>query len=97
MILRIAVRIQTLEWDRRSHWYKNVCGNAVPTQKYLWERRSHAFPHQYTPGNKSEVMMAGHRLQKHWHTSEKRSLQGINTVEQGVFYVCGLLTTDAEV
>ena len=37
MILRISVRIQTLEWEWRSHWYK-VYGNAVSTQKYLWER-----------------------------------------------------------
>jgi len=49
MILRIAVRTQTLGvgtpfplvqkclWELRSH------------TKYLWERRSHAFPHHYTP------------------------------------------------
>jgi len=24
------------EWERRSHWCKNVYGNAVPTQKYIY-------------------------------------------------------------
>jgi len=38
MILRIAVRIQTLEWERCSHWYKvkDVYGNAVSTQKNIY-------------------------------------------------------------
>jgi len=39
------------EWERCSYWYKNVYGNAVPTQKYLRERRSHAFPLHYTPAH----------------------------------------------